>query len=458
MRTRKQTNITKAVVLYSEAVPIRALTLVLAFAALVAPLSAQSRIQTFTAPSAGEAIATISAGCARCDWGASGREAAALRLSLDGAYSQHVLLTRGETPAEYRVMLGPVASGAHELRLERDSTRSAAGVGEVTVASIDVRVVPPGAPDFDWLSKAPFLYARPGTVERFSDVPLTMYVEPPPNESNGWRYTVIFTNEDGGTPTDRLMATWGRTTDIEYVYGIGRDAPYKEEYQGKDHELMAFKGRRLGAHPLLWVSTENNMVSDTGPVDFVRFAPAPELVTLTNVSREEVMDKNPWMYGVMAAEMRREGRIDPAAEAGSGEIPDPRRFAYLEGCGEVKDATLAFDIGVRGAGGAMAWYPTDRGDARFRIARGGCFRGAVPLPPGATPDRIAGVRARAYTRPPRKGEPALPAGTGRATLERINVVFMLTPAYVPSPSAVHWTGTLELKGESAAVDVPLAGR
>ena len=33
-----------------------------------------------------------------------------------------------------------------------------------------------------------------------------------------------FTNEDGGTPTDRLMAIWGRTTDIEYLYSVEVDA------------------------------------------------------------------------------------------------------------------------------------------------------------------------------------------------------------------------------------------
>lgn len=444
--------------LYSATVIIRTLATAILLAVSSSPLIAQSTTHEFTAATAGEAVATITAGCARCDWGIGGREAVALKLSIDGTYSQHVLLTRGEAPVEYRVMLGPVTAGAHKLALDRDETKSATGAGTVTVKAIDVRIVQAKDPGFDWLSRAPFLYARPGTIEHFSDVPLVMYVEPPPNESNGYRYTVIFTNEDGGTPTDRLMATWGRTTDIEYVYGISRDAPYREEYQGKDHELMAFNGRRLGAHPLLWVSTDNNMVSDTGPPDFARFAPAPQLVTLADVSREVVMDRNPWMYAVMAAELRREGRIDYSAAAGSGKIPDPRRFAFLEGCGEVKEATLAFDIGVRGPDGAMAWHATDRGDARFRIARSGCFRAAVPLPPGASPARLAGVRARAYTRPPRKGEAALPAGTGRATLQRINVLFMLTPTYTPSPSPVHWTGSLALKGESPAVEVPVSSR
>ena len=407
----------------------------------------------------GEAVASIVAGCARCDWGASGREAVALKLFVDGVYSQHLLLTQGERPSEYRVMLGSLSTGQHRLTLERDTARSSRDTGAVSFGAITVRTFGPGAPEYAWLSRAPILHARPGTVERFSDVPLVMYVEATPNQTNSYRYTVIFTNEDGGTPTDRLMATWGRTTDIEYVYGVGpgatSDPARNEEIQAKEHELLPFKGPRAGTHPLLWVSTDNNMVSDTGPTDVVRFAPAPQLVSLDNTSREAVMDKNPWMYAVMSAEIAREGRIDAAAAAGSGKIPDPRRFAYLEGCADVTDATLAFDIGLRAAASAISWNATDRGDTRFRIARAGCFRAAVPLPVGAAPTQIAAIRVRAYTRPARQGEPALAPGSGRVVLQRINTVFMLDNAYRPMPSGLRWTGALDVKPESAAVDVPV---
>jgi len=104
--------------------------------------------------------------------------------------------------------------------------------------------------------------------------------------------------------------------------------------------------------------------------------------------------------------------VDPAAPPGSGKIPDPRRYATIEGCGEVRDATLAFDIGVR-RGSEIAWFATDRGETKFRIARGGCFRGGAPLPDGVSPSDIAALRIRAYTRPVREGERPLPPGTDR---------------------------------------------
>ena len=83
-----------------------------------------------------------------------------------------------------------------------------------------------------------------------------------------YRYSVIFSNEDGGTQTDRLMATWGRTTDIEFIYGVEVDGSGQDRRRGipgPGHEVPAFKGQHEGRHPLLWVSTDNNMVSESGP-------------------------------------------------------------------------------------------------------------------------------------------------------------------------------------------------
>jgi hypothetical protein len=429
--------------------------LALTIAAPVSLADAAPVVHRFTLAIAGESVATITAGCERCDWGVQGQEAVVARVLLDGVYSQHLILVRGPALAEYRIMLGAVSEGEHRLTLERDGERSSKNAGAMQVRAVSVRAFPAGTPEGDWLAHAPFVHARPGTVERFSDVPILMWVERTTSPADGFRYSVIFTHEDGGTPTDRLMATWGRTTDIEYVYGTERaaDGTRREEIQAKDHALLPFRGTRAGTHPLLWVATDNNMVADSGP-DAIRFAPAPELVSLEDVSREMVMDRNPWTYAVMSAELRREGRIDAAAQPGSAKVPDPRRFAYLEACGELDRATLAFDVGVLGKDGATEWVATDRGDARFRIARSGCFRAAVPLPATATVDRLTGIRMRAYTRPPREGESAMPAGTGRVQLRRFNGVFVLDEHYRPGPPRLRWAGAIEARGEAGPVPVP----
>src|SRR4051812_20949894 len=414
----------------------------------------------FDSAGGGEAVATIESGCDGCDWSVAGREAVLLELRLDGTYSQHVALTRGSARAEYKVMLGRVTAGTHRLTLVRDEKRSASGAGPVSVGRVSVDVVSARRPEYAWLSRAPILRARPGTVEKFSDFPLVMYAEQHVNGESGARYqlqyTVIFTNEDGGTPTDRLMATWGRTTDIEFIYGLTEPsdgAPARAEIQATGHKWIPFQGPMEGTHPVLWVATENNMVADHGADDLIRFAPAPQIVSLEHASREKVMDDNPWMYAVTSAEMVREHRVDPAAAPGSGRIVDPRRYVTIEACGEVKDATLAFDIGVRAPGSAeITWLPTDT-DPRFRIARGGCFRGGSPAPAAVPSLDVAGLRIRAYNRAARAGETAAPAGS--VTLERVTRIFMLDKDFVPAAVAKTWSGSLAVTTDGTAVTIPI---
>ena len=100
-----------------------------------------------------------------------------LEVRIDSGYSQHLALLRSGT-AEYPILLGPLAEGAHRLELRRDAARSAPDAGAVTIDSVEVRIVRAGTTDYEWIARAPLLRARPGTVERFSDVvPLVMNAE-----------------------------------------------------------------------------------------------------------------------------------------------------------------------------------------------------------------------------------------------------------------------------------------
>jgi hypothetical protein len=422
-----------------------------ALALLIA--AAQPAAHTFTrafdAASHGEAVAVVHAGCAPCAWGEEGREAAALRLTLDGKYSQHLLLARGEA-ADYRITLGQVSAGRHTLTLDQDPALSAAHAGAARVSAVDVSVLVDGD-DGAAQAMAPLLYARPNTVGKFTDLPILMWYEVVPTaRGRQFRYSVIFTNEDGGTATDRLMATWGRTTDIEYVYGVEVDAAGRvvaEDFQGPGHEFPAFGGQHEARHPLLWVSTDNNMVSESGPTT-IRYAPAPERFDLTNASRELVMDRHPWSYALASEEMSRERKI---AEDGPGHntIPDPRRFVYVEACGEVGQAALAFAVEARNA-----WIPSDRGVREYRIVRDGCFRAAIPLPAGTRPQDLHGLRAMAYTRPPSRDRPAA-RPSAPVQLRRITTVFMLDERYQPGRSLLQWQGSTAIEVDGAPFELPI---
>jgi hypothetical protein len=426
--------------------------------------SAPLKEETFALAEPGEAVAALAVRCGRCAWGERGREAAVLRLDLDGRYSQHLVLARGS--GEHRVALGRVPPGSHTVRVTLDRAASASGARDVAVDSVAVSAVPAPGPEHEGVAHAPILHLRPSTLKAFTDLPLLVWYERDvlPGGGRRLRYSVVFSNEDGGTPPDRLMATWGRVTDIEYVYGVELDAAgrvVRQEYQGEDHALLEFAGRHEGAHPLLWVTTDNNMLASRGAAT-MRVAPMPVPFDLAGVSREALMDAHPWTYQVSAAEVRREGRVRRGAPPGSRRIPDPRRFAYVEACADMKDAALAFAVGVRGRGGTR-WLWSDGGSLAWRIARNpdhfpnGCFRGAVALPDGAGAGDVAGLRFRSYARPRRDDEPPPPPEAGTARLLAVNRLFLLREDDTPGPSLLSWTGERALApgGEAVELSVPV---
>jgi hypothetical protein len=435
--------------------------LMAALIAWLAPAVAQDHFtRAFQVQGEVEAVATVRAGCTRCDWGQAGRESVALTIALDGKYSQHLLLVRGEAEADYHVALGHLGKGLHRLTIDRDPALTAAGAGP---AAIDVPAVffynPGHSTDYTALSMAPIVYARPNTVGKFTDLPLLMWYEMvPTSRGHQYRYSVIFSNEDGGTQTDRLMATWGRTTDIEFIYGVEVDEHQQivaEEFQGPGHEVPTFKGQHEGRHPLLWVSTDNNMVSETGPTR-IRYQLEPVKFDLTDRSREAVMDANPWTYAIASVEMRREGKVVDDAPPGNNTIPDPRRFVYVEACGTIGNAALAVSIGSldRQSQSALTWTPSDRGLPQYRIVRGGCFRIATPLPAGTRPSDIRALRVHAYSRPPAEG--AASASPDPVQLMRINKAFMLDESFAPGPSMLRWEGPVSIRadGEPFEVRIP----
>jgi hypothetical protein len=421
-----------------------------------APPGPSLREESFSLARPAEVVATLRAGCEACSWEVKGREAAVLVLSVDGGYSQHLTLVRGAVPQEYRVLLGTLEAGAHRLSVTLDQGMTPRAVRSVAVDPVTFLPVEPGTPEHRALAHAPLLHARKNTLGRFSDLPLLSWYETETTpRGTRLRYSVVFSNEDGGTPPDRLLATWGRLTDIEYVYGVELDAAgqvLEETYQGRDHKILAFRGKRLGRHPLLWVVTDNNMVSDEGRTS-LRYAPAPTPVDLAEVSREAVMDARPWTYMVSSEEARREGRVATDARPGSKRIVDPRRYAYLEACAETRDATLAFGVATAGANGEVLWRDSDAGQSSFRIARSadhfpnGCFRGAVALPKGATASDVKAVRLKAFTRVARKGEAPLRPGAGEARLLRVNRLFLLGEDDQPGPSLFSWSGDVPLVPE-----------
>jgi hypothetical protein len=363
-------------------------------------------------------------------WANKGAEAAALIILVDGSYNQDLLLWAGSEPAHYRVMLGRWPRGKHTVSVEFNPARSAAGAHTAKVNSLRPLLLAQvrGGRGIDEdqlaLAHAPFLFARANTIDHFTDIPLLIYYEilHEPGADVTVRYTVIFTNEDGGTQTAALMARWGRATDIEWAYQfrMRNKKMIEETFQGVEHETKNFSGSRTGGdHPLLAVASDNNNFSDLA-CSAVRFAPLPVRAQLEQATRESLMDSDPQTYRVMTEELLRENRISDT-RIDINTIGDPREYLYIEATSQLEGATLAFDVKAKGQSKVFA---SDMGEPRLRIDRSGYFRTAVRLPKKVSPANVESITARCY------------AGTGLAAERRcrqLKVVgaLMLDEKYMP---------------------------
>ena len=307
--------------------------------------------------------------------------AAAIDVMVDGRKDQSVVLTLGATRSSYDALLGPLKPGAHEVRLEPSSLWS--WDNALRVSDVSAEVVPAGDRRNDLFAHAPAIGLRPDTIGTASDLPLMLYVEDAREPGARWlKYSIIFSNEDGGTPGAALMARWGRTTDIELAYEVELRGgkPAQARYQGPDHRVMP--RARLDAPPLLLVSTLNNMFLDRGHAEtVVRMVPA--LVDLSTRSRESVMDERPWMYRVMARELESERPVG---------VGDPRDYLYVDLKLTSRHAAVA--LGARSADGITNW--SDRGRADLAVARQGEIRIAIP---SRRSDLPAALTVRCDSRP-----------------------------------------------------------
>ena len=360
--------------------------------------------KNFTLAADGEAQLALTALSPNADWAVKGREAATVTINVDGAYQQDVMLFGGASAFTYRLSLGKLAAGKHQLQITHNKPQSAPQAGAPVIQAAEVQpYTSKDARTQQAIAHAPLLVARPDTVGRFSDVPLLLSYEFVPGNETTIRYAVVFTNEDGGTQTAALMARWGRATDIEWVYEVTLNTAgqiTKAVYQASNHRVLDFQGGHLAQHPVLYVATVNNNFADQ-PVKkdapTMRFALAPVEHDSLKATREALMDAHPWSHRVMAAEMLREGRIAKSEDEVAGLsgmnmfIVPFRRYLYLDFDGEVQNAGLSFLVKLKGD---AQWYASDLGNPTFRITRNGWVRTTVRLPKIVQPEQVEKLAVR----------------------------------------------------------------
>ena len=370
---------------------------------------------TLVMPKAGDAVVSINLDDSQLP------AATALDISVDGDVRTTVLIFGKIGHGLYTALLHAVPAGRHDVAAQPSpywSWPSAAAAPALTASP---------APDSIVTAHAPALWLRSDTIGVSTDLPLAMYAEDMRVKGTGvLRYSVIFSNEDGGTATPALLARWGRTTDIEMAYEEEwRDGRVvTARYQGPDHRVIEYVGTRQGEHSSLVTATLNNVFLDRGRTA-VRVTMVPTLVDLQSATRESVMDRQPWIYRRMADELQEEGK---AAVFG-----DVREYLYVDARLTLSGSAVA--ASARGEDGT--WRSSDRGLKELAVDRNGWVRIAIPHSRGA-----ADVGFQCYPTKPA-------AGTCRVEISR---VLSLDEDYKPGPD--RGAGTLDLQtGEMRAISL-----
>jgi hypothetical protein len=419
-------------------------------------ISAQTLLEKrFTAPSESEALLDLTASAPGTSWRERGAEAAVVTIYIDGQYHQNVILFAGARELNYQLMLGRVGPGEHNLRVDFNRKQSATKAMGVKIGDAKVTTIDRNHPEFQAVARAPIIYARPDTVGKFSDIPLLAYYESErAGASDRITYTVIFSNEDGGTQTTALMARWGRTTDIEWVCEtrIGAEGEAKTIFQGANHQNTQFAGKLEADHPLMFDATVNNNFSEHGQSE-MRFAPRPLPFDARTASREEMMDRHPWTYQVMADEMIREGKITEERKPGQA-INDLRNYVYFDIRSNQTGAALSVAVKLKGD---PVWRASDWGIANYRIDRSGNFRTTALLPKRARLEEIERVVARCDVKgDPRTQSELSQVPSASCDLRSINKIFVLDDDYMPGePLKLSFRPLRIGSGEMVEFTIPL---
>lgn len=330
--------------------------------------AANLRAQTFQVHSGSEIIAELDLSAPGMDWAKEGHEAALVTVLVDGKPQQNIMLYAGADVHTYPLFLGPLTAGEHRLAIEGTNFRQHSARFREDSSEV--------------LAHAPILYARPNTIGKFTDIPLIVYCER--LREGGMvilQYTVIYSNEDAGTSTRALMARWGRTTDIEWVYRafLNSDGTLHHAIiQAAAHKEIPFAGKLEGHHPVLITATDNNNVAYDA-VSAVRYQIAPVIADLTVRSREDVMDEHPFAYVVMRKELVREHKLRPYGVTDGEKISDPRNYLYFELQVANQDAAVGVLVRLRSD---PRWFAGYLGRSDYAITRDGWVRTTVELPPG----------------------------------------------------------------------------
>jgi hypothetical protein len=337
----------------------------------------ESKEGVITLATTGEAILRLTGTATGAQWGKKGAEALAVRVTLNNRLTRELLWVTGAVELTFGVALGKLDAGEQNIKVEVVPALSRNEAG----AKLSFSKAELVAHEDPALARyAPLLLGK--DESNYNDLPVLLYGS---KTATGYRYTVVYTNEDGGTGLNPrlLMAQWARLSDIEWAYEVDLDSSGKvtaARYQGRNHVTTVHTGPKQDEHPLLRVDGVNGLFSDDGAVGSYTFAPEVLAFDDKLQQRERVLDANPWIYTLVDGEGIREGKVDASCADLAKAWPS---YCYLYVDGEVTSLPDLGDRHLYGlealpTGGDVTQSELDLG-ASGRLGRLGPVRLAVPV-------------------------------------------------------------------------------
>lgn len=383
------------------------------------------------------------------NWSIPDSESAVLTIYIDGTDSpqnQDIVLFKGDDLFVYKVSLGRIDSGNHSIEVYFNGDKSPPGAQLVYLDELSLIPIALNSRDYDVFRFSPVLYGRDLYSDDESvrtDIPLLMWHEVDTVGSyKRIEYSMIWSNEDGGTNSTSLMSRWGRTTDIEWIYEVWVDPGgnvYEEYFQGPGHSYSPFEGDRIDDHPILKTVTINNMVSDEGVSNY-KFFLSPERSKHKRHSREILMDEDPWTYEIMALEMIAEGKYESPADPFSSAISDARNYLYLEFNTQMVGSGLRLTFATKLKNDSL-WYYSDHGLSSIgAVNAGGWRRSTIELLEGTTLNDLDSLQIMGSA-----------SGSFSITFEELSKVFLLDEDFTLLESPLQFDETFVLNESNSSI-------
>ena len=329
-------------------------------------------------------------------WEEENNESAVLTVLINEVYNQDIVIYNGGNNHYYQQAIGYLDAGEYEIDFYFDYGKSSIGASNIHIESVDFTNAFLVDVDSDVFKYSPILYGRnifAWNESNYTDIPLLMYYEISyDNTIKTITYGIIFSNEDSrvGIGLSDMMLSWGRTTDIEWIYQVSlnsTDEIVNEVFQGAGHITTTFNGEKLGTHPYLINATANCNFSDTGVSDYLFFLSSINTLT-SGHTREYLMDQNPWSYKIMGQELMNEDKYENQQDPTHWEMSDVRNYLYMEYEGSQSGENISTQISTNLYNDCYQ-YSNNHNDAEIMFSYGnGVNRTAIELPEDFSPNDL----------------------------------------------------------------------